>query len=153
MTKTPFKFSDEIMSSCTDTDDFPLRENLDKVWRKDITRKNKREIVTALKTYAKDYVFKCRHTSNLGLVCESYYRLKSLSWSKNYPDQLWAEFYIMNLHKDNDGFFTLSVESDHDPIYPNPCLGEPIPLPKFKKTLFNLLNRISLNAIGEYACF
>ncbi len=148
-----FKFSDEIMSSCTTRDDHPLHNDLDKVWRKDLTRKQKREIVTAIKTYAMDYVFKCRHISFRGLNGESYYRLKSISWSKNYPDQLWAEFYIMTFHKDHDGFFTLSVESDHDPINPIPYLGEPIPLPKFKKTLFNILNRISLKAIGDYACF
>lgn len=80
--------------------------------------------------------------------CDAYYKLKSLSWSKDYPDQLWAEFDIVNVHKDREGF-TITYESDHDPIDPNPFLGKPVPLAQYKKTLFNLFNSISRRTLGK----
>ena len=147
-----FKFSDEILATCTTQEESLFHTNPRLSWREDLTQKQKRQIVNAVKTFAKDYVFFQRHISSVNMNCDAYYKLKSLSWSKDYPDQLWAEFDIVNVHKDREGF-TITYESDHDPIDPNPFLGKPVPLAQYKKTLFNLFNSISRKTLGKNVCF
>lgn len=147
-----FKFSDEILATCTTQEESLFHINPKLSWREDLTQKQKRQIVNAVKTFAKDYMFYQQHISSMNMNCDAFYKLKSLSWSKDYPDQLWAEFDIVNVHKDREGF-TITYESDHDPIDPNPFLGKPVPLAQYKKTLFNLFNSISRKTLGKNVCF
>ena len=82
-----FKFSDEILATCTTQEESLFHINPKLSWREDLTQKQKRQIVNAVKTFAKDYVFFQRHISNVNMNCDAFYKLKSLSWSKDYPDK------------------------------------------------------------------
>lgn len=146
--KQGFSFSKEILGSCTEVDTSISRYNPDTLWRKDLSGKKRKEIVGILRKYADRYVFRRNHVSNLGIRCESYWRLRRLEWARDYPGQLWGDFDVVDIRREN-GELSISMESEYESVDPIVHLGEPVELGKFSKMLSGLFSRITRKTVGK----
>ncbi len=151
-----FKFPKDILNACTEYKNYstagvsPIL-----VWRKDLARKQKREIAALVKDYVQYKVFAVNQTQSGESKKVAYYRLKSLSWSRNKdnPEVLWATFNVIDVQEDRSGYIYLSLDESYENICPTDSyiLENPVSVCKFKKTLSSLVNRMVVKTLGKKA--
>lgn len=146
-----FKFPKDILNACTEYKNYStagVAPTL--VWRKDLTRKQKREIAALVKDYARYKVFKSSYIDKpSNSPGESYYRFKTLSWSEN---RLMAEYHVLDIQIEDEHLY-LSLDDSFEMVCPenNLLLEHPVSVSKFKKTLSSLVNRIVVKTLGKTA--
>lgn len=148
-----FKFSKDIINTCTTEKDSVIYSSPVTVWREDLNRLQRSTIVQAVKKFASTHVFLRKNDiQHLCGRCDSYRRLISVSWSRDYPDQLWATYNVIKIRKDSDGI-SIYTEQNRSPVDPCGINGEAVEMSAFNKKLKDLFHSISVRLLNKNICF